>query len=63
MIQKLIFYLMCVWEHEKQQFLHNISGINCKEILQLVHRHESVNLLEIIRWEKNIINYTINIDT
>lgn len=43
-IQEFIFYLMRVWEHEKQQFLHNIFGIDCKEILQLVHRHESVNL-------------------
>ncbi len=44
LIQKLVFYLMCVWEHEKQQFLHNIFGINRKEMLQLVHRHKSVNL-------------------
>lgn len=44
MIQGLKFYLMCVWENEKHQFLHNIFGINCKEILQLVHWHESVYL-------------------
>lgn len=37
-------YLMCVREHEDHKFLQYISGVDGKEVLQLVHRHESADL-------------------
>lgn len=43
-INKCLDYLVCVREHEDHQLLHNISGVHSKEILQLVHRHESADL-------------------
>ena len=33
-------YLVCVREQEDHKFLQYVSGINGKEVLQLVHRHE-----------------------
>lgn len=33
-------YLMCVGEHEDHKFLQHISGVDGKEVFQLVHRHE-----------------------
>lgn len=38
------YYLMCVREHEEHQFLHDVFSIHSKEVLQLVHRHESADL-------------------
>lgn len=37
-------YLMCVREHEDQEFFHDISGINGKEVFQLVHGHVPADL-------------------
>lgn len=37
-------YLMCVREHEDHKFLQYISGVDGKEVFQLVHRHESADL-------------------
>lgn len=37
-------YLMCIREHEDHKFLQYISGIDSKEVFQLVHRHESAYL-------------------
>lgn len=37
-------YLVCVREHEDHEFLHYISGVDCKEVFQLVYRHESADL-------------------
>lgn len=37
-------YLMRIWEHEDHKFLHHISGVDGKEVFQLVHRHESADL-------------------
>lgn len=37
-------YLMCIREHEDHKFLQYISGIDGKEVFQLVHRHESADL-------------------
>lgn len=39
-------YLMCIREHENHKFLQYISGVNGKEVFQLVHRHESADLKE-----------------
>lgn len=37
-------YLMCIREHEDHKFLQYISGVDGKEVFQLVHRHESADL-------------------
>lgn len=37
-------YLMCVREHEDHKFLQYISGVDGKEVFQLVHGHESTDL-------------------
>lgn len=35
---------MCIREHEDHKFLQYISGVDSKEVFQLVHRHESADL-------------------
>lgn len=35
---------MCVREQEDQEFLHHVSGVDRKEVFQLVHGHESADL-------------------
>lgn len=37
-------YLMRIWEHEEHEFPQHISGVDSKEILKLVHGHESADL-------------------
>lgn len=37
-------YLMCIWEHEDHKFLQYISGVDGKEVFQLVQRHKSADL-------------------
>lgn len=35
---------MCIREHEDHKFLQYISGVDSKEVFQLVHSHESADL-------------------
>lgn len=37
-------YLVCVREQEDQEFLHHVSGVDRKEVFQLVHGHKSADL-------------------
>lgn len=43
-LRRLRAYLMCIREHEDHKFLQYISGVDSKEVFQLVHRHESADL-------------------
>lgn len=37
-------YLMCIRKHKDHKFLQHISGVDSKEVFQLVYRHEPADL-------------------